>query len=110
MEISAAALQREQLKFDIAFCSALKRSNQTLNIILRDLNLENIPIYPSWRLNERHYGALTGFNKRQMAEAYGEEQVSRLEFYNIHFEYGIFIFLTSQLFDRFERLPIVWYT
>lgn len=71
-------MKRENMKFDIAFCSGLKRSKQTLDIILNELDCTDIPVYSSWRLNERHYGALTGFNKRQMAEAYGEEQVCNL--------------------------------
>lgn len=73
--VSSAALLKENCKFDVAFCSALKRSNRTLNIILNCLHCADIPIYSSWRLNERHYGALTGFNKREMAEVHGEEQV-----------------------------------
>ncbi|XP_063704116.1 phosphoglycerate mutase 1-like [Culicoides brevitarsis] len=74
-EISAAALRKENLQFDIAFTSCLKRAHQTLEIVLRELSLEKIPVVMDWRLNERHYGALTGFNKREMAEVYGEEQV-----------------------------------
>lgn len=76
--ISASAMKSEKMKFDVAYCSALKRSNQTLDIILSELGCNDIPVHSSWRLNERHYGALTGFNKRQMAEAYGEDQVCRL--------------------------------
>ena len=60
--------------FDIAYTSVLKRANHTLDIILEELNL-NIPIYKSWRLNERHYGALQGLNKDETKKQYGEEQV-----------------------------------
>lgn len=74
-EISAAGLRKEKLQFDIAFTSCLKRAHQTLEIVLKELSLEKIPVVMDWRLNERHYGALTGFNKREMAEVYGEEQV-----------------------------------
>lgn len=74
-EISAAALRKEKLQFDVAFTSCLKRAHQTLEIVLKELSLEKVPVIPDWRLNERHYGALTGFNKREMAEVYGEEQV-----------------------------------
>src|SRR6516165_989485 len=61
--------------FDIAFTSVLKRAIRTLWITLDELDLMWIPIEHSWRLNERHYGALQGFNKAQTAAQYGEEQV-----------------------------------
>lgn len=73
--MSAAALKRENITFDVAFTSCLRRANQTLEVILKELNLTHIPVHKLWRLNERHYGALTGFNKRQMADIYGEQQV-----------------------------------
>lgn len=60
--------------FDVAFTSVLKRANKTLDYILEELNLD-IPIYYSWRLNERHYGALQGLNKAETAEKYGADQV-----------------------------------
>ena len=61
--------------FDIAFTSVLKRAIRTLWIALDELDLMWIPIEHSWRLNERHYGALQGLNKAQTAARYGEEQV-----------------------------------
>lgn len=61
--------------FDIAYTSYLKRANDTLTYILKELNEENIPIKYSWRLNERHYGALQGLNKDDTRKKYGEEQV-----------------------------------
>ncbi len=61
--------------FDLAYTSYLKRANDTLNYILEELNEKNIPIKYSWRLNERHYGALQGLNKDDTREKYGEEQV-----------------------------------
>ena len=61
--------------FDRAYTSLLKRAIHTLNIVLEEMNLDWIPIDKSWRLNEKHYGALQGFNKAQMAEKYGEEKV-----------------------------------
>lgn len=61
--------------FDIAYTSYLKRANDTLTYILEELNEENIPIKYSWRLNERHYGALQGLNKDDTRKKYGEEQV-----------------------------------
>jgi 2,3-bisphosphoglycerate-dependent phosphoglycerate mutase len=61
--------------FDIAFTSVLKRAIRTLWIILDELDQMWIPIHNHWRLNERHYGALQGLNKIEMASKYGEEQV-----------------------------------
>ena len=68
-------LKKNNYDFDIAFTSVLKRANHTLDLILKELNLENIPICYSWRLNERHYGALQGLNKHEMTLKYGESQV-----------------------------------
>lgn len=61
--------------FDVAYTSYLKRANDTLTYILEELGEENIPIKYSWRLNERHYGALQGLNKDDTRKKYGEEQV-----------------------------------
>ncbi len=62
-------------QFDAAFTSVLKRAIRTLWIILDEMDLMWIPVYRSWRLNERHYGALQGLNKSEIAQKYGEEQV-----------------------------------
>lgn len=61
--------------FDVAFTSVLKRAIHTLWLALGEMDLMWIPIYNSWRLNERHYGALQGLNKAETAAKYGEEQV-----------------------------------
>ena len=61
--------------FDLAFTSVLKRANDTLYYILDELNERNIEIKYSYKLNERHYGALQGLNKDEAKEKYGEEQV-----------------------------------
>jgi len=61
--------------FDIAYTSVLKRAIRTLWITLDEMDLMWIPVYNSWRLNERHYGALQGLNKSETAEKYGEAQV-----------------------------------
>ena len=61
--------------FDVAYTSVLKRAIHTLWIILQEMNLEWIPVTNAWQVNERHYGALQGLNKSEMAEKYGEEQV-----------------------------------
>jgi 2,3-bisphosphoglycerate-dependent phosphoglycerate mutase len=61
--------------FDIAFTSVLKRAIRTLWTTLEELDLMWVPVEHSWRLNERHYGALQGLNKAQTAAKYGDEQV-----------------------------------
>jgi 2,3-bisphosphoglycerate-dependent phosphoglycerate mutase len=61
--------------FDLAFTSVLKRAIRTLWIVLDELDLMWIPTLISWRLNERHYGALQGFNKAETAKKFGEQQV-----------------------------------
>lgn len=68
-------LKKLDYTFDIAFTSVLKRANDTLYYILDELNEKNIPIKYSYKLNERHYGALQGLNKDETKEKYGEEQV-----------------------------------
>ena len=68
-------LKEKGYKFDLAYTSVLKRANDTLDLILKEMEEENIPIKKSWRLNERHYGALQGLNKTETAEKYGAEQV-----------------------------------
>ena len=62
-------------KFDCAHTSVLTRAQVTLQTILKEIGQEDIPIYKTWRLNERHYGGLTGMNKAETAAKYGEEQV-----------------------------------
>lgn len=69
------ALKEKGFTFDIAFTSVLKRAIRTLWIVLDKMDLMWIPVINSWRLNERHYGALQGLNKAQTAQKYGEEQV-----------------------------------
>ena len=68
-------LKKEGYVFDVAFTSVLKRAIRTLEITLKEIGLEKIPVHKSWRLNERHYGALQGLNKSEMAAKFGEEQV-----------------------------------
>jgi 2,3-bisphosphoglycerate-dependent phosphoglycerate mutase len=63
------------LTFDLAYTSVLKRAIRTLWIVLDELDLMWIPVERSWRLNERHYGALQGLNKAETAAKFGEEQV-----------------------------------
>ena len=66
-------LKSKKIKFDIAFTSSLTRAQKTLSYILETIG--NVPIKYSWKLNERHYGALQGLNKNEMRAKYGEEQV-----------------------------------
>src|SRR5216117_3982597 len=61
--------------FDVAFTSVLKRAIRTLWLALDEMDLLWIPVYKSWRLNERHYGALQGLNKAETAAQHGEAQV-----------------------------------
>lgn len=68
-------LKAEGFTFDVAFTSVLKRAIRTLWIVLDEMDLMWIPITNSWRLNERHYGALQGLNKAETAAKYGEDQV-----------------------------------
>ena len=63
------------LTFDVAYTSYQKRAIKTLNLFLEELDLLWIPVHKSWRLNERHYGALQGLNKAETAKKYGDEQV-----------------------------------
>lgn len=68
-------LKEKGFGFDVAYTSVLKRANDTLGYILEELGEQDIPVKKSWRLNERHYGALQGLNKDETREKYGEEQV-----------------------------------
>ena len=68
-------LKEKGFTFDLAFTSVLKRAEDTLDYILKEMDLSNIEIRHSWRLNERHYGALQGLNKDDTKKKYGEEQV-----------------------------------
>jgi len=68
-------LKDEGFTFDVCYTSYLKRAIHTLDIVLDEMDLEWLPVNKSWKLNERHYGALQGLNKKETAEKYGEEQV-----------------------------------
>ena len=69
-------LKEQGLGFDIAFTSVLKRAIRTLWIVLDEMDLMWVPVLHSWRLNERHYGALQGLNKTETAQKYGKDQVA----------------------------------
>lgn len=68
-------LKENGYDFDVCYCSYLKRAINTLNIVLSRMDRLWLPVIKTWRLNERHYGALQGLNKAETAEKYGEEQV-----------------------------------
>ena len=91
-------LKEKGFSFDVAFTSVLKRANRTLDLILNELDEKNIPIYKSWRLNERHYGALQGLNKAETAEKY-------LEMKGYYSEY---VPHTECLKDTIERVIPYW--
>jgi 2,3-bisphosphoglycerate-dependent phosphoglycerate mutase len=68
-------LKKEGFVFEKAYTSCLKRAVKTLNCVLDRMDLDWIPVEKSWRLNEKHYGALQGLNKSETAQQYGDEQV-----------------------------------
>ena len=68
-------LKKEGYTFDVAYTSVLKRAIRTLWSVMDEMDLMWIPVYRSWRLNERHYGALQGLNKAETAAKYGGQQV-----------------------------------
>lgn len=69
------ALREKGFHFDIVYTSVLKRAIKTLHLALEELDQMWLPVIKDWRLNERHYGALTGLNKAETAARHGEEQV-----------------------------------
>jgi len=68
-------LKKEGYVFDLAYTSVLKRAIKTLWLALEEMDLMYLPVINNWRLNERHYGALQGLNKAEMAEKHGMEKV-----------------------------------
>ena len=78
-------LRHEKISFQTAHTSVLMRAIKTANIVLDEIGQSYLPIYKTWRLNERHYGALRGLNKDYTRELYGEERVAlwRRSFYTV---------------------------
>ena len=74
-KLAGKLLKEEGFDFDICFTSYLKRAIHTLNHILDEMDRNWLPVIKTWKLNERHYGALQGLNKAETAEKYGEDQV-----------------------------------
>jgi 2,3-bisphosphoglycerate-dependent phosphoglycerate mutase len=75
-QAAGACLKQEGLEPDVAYTSVLKRAIHTLWIVLDELDRAWIPVHRTWRLNERHYGALQGLNKAETAKEHGNEQVA----------------------------------
>ncbi|MEG6551831.1 2,3-diphosphoglycerate-dependent phosphoglycerate mutase [Desulfocurvibacter africanus] len=73
--LAAKLLQDDGYSFDICYTSVLKRAIKTLWIVMEDMDLMWLPVQRTWRLNERHYGALQGLNKAETAREHSEEQV-----------------------------------
>lgn len=90
-------LKEKGFTFDVAYTSYQKRAIKTLNYILEEIDQLYLPVYKTWRLNERHYGALQGLNKAETAEKYGNEQV--------HIWRRSFDVAPPKLEDGDERLP-----
>ncbi|NLG49485.1 MAG: 2,3-diphosphoglycerate-dependent phosphoglycerate mutase, partial [Chloroflexi bacterium] len=74
-KLAGELLKQEGYTFDVAYTSVLKRAIKTLWVILEEMDLMWIPVINTWRLNERHYGALQGLNKAETAAAHGDDQV-----------------------------------
>lgn len=72
---AARLLHDSGFSFDVTYTSVLRRAIRTLWIVLDDMDLMYLPVHHSWRLNERHYGALQGLDKRETTEKFGKEQV-----------------------------------
>ncbi|EMF0257629.1 2,3-bisphosphoglycerate-dependent phosphoglycerate mutase [Enterococcus hirae] len=70
-------MNEQGLVFDIVYTSVLKRAIKTSQLALEEMNQLYLPVQKTWRLNERHYGALVGKNKTEMKKEYGEEQVKK---------------------------------
>ncbi len=68
-------IKKAGFTFDMAFTSVLKRATRTLKLTLKEIGNQKLPTKQSWRLNEKHYGALQGMNKAETAKTYGEGQV-----------------------------------
>ncbi|XP_022215402.1 2,3-bisphosphoglycerate-dependent phosphoglycerate mutase isoform X2 [Drosophila obscura] len=73
--VATPALLESQLDFDVVYTSVLDRSKKTADLILSNMDRAHVPVKADWRLCERHYGNLTGFGKREIANIYGEDQV-----------------------------------
>jgi len=120
-------LKQHHFTFDLAYTSYLKRAQQTLAIALETLGQPDLPVIQDWRLNERHYGGLTGLDKDEMRQRYGEAQVHIWRrsydvppplpteplsqypgFDNRYADFGDIIPQTESLKDTLDRFLPVW--
>ena len=72
---SGRTLEASGFQFDVAFTSVLQRAELTLQTILEHVGQPDLPVIRSWKLNERHYGSLTGMDKEETKKKYGVDQV-----------------------------------
>ena len=75
--VAGQMLSRSGMKFDEVHTSLLRRCIRTTNLVLMEMGQEYIPVFKNWRLNERHYGDLVGFNKKEVVKEHGKDQVKR---------------------------------
>ena len=75
------ALAHDGFKFDVAHTSVLQRAQTTLAAVLQEIGQTDLPVEKTWRLNERHYGGLTGLNKAETAAKHGDAQVQVEDLY-----------------------------
>jgi 2,3-bisphosphoglycerate-dependent phosphoglycerate mutase len=75
--VAGKMLDKSGIKFDQVHTSLLRRSIRTVNLVLMEMGQEYLPVYKSWRLNERNYGDLVGKNKKQVVMEHGKDQVKR---------------------------------
>lgn len=110
------ALKESGFQFDVAHTSVLTRAQKTLAAILDGIGQSDLSVEKSWRLNERHYGGLTGLNKSETAAKYGEEQVTlscpcqcslyykieRLCCHHLYVMFSVYLILLSPSTSRFK--------
>ena len=97
-------LKEMNLTFDVAYTSYLKRAIKTLNIVLEEMDELYIPVYKSWRLNERHYGALQGLNKAETAKN-NPNTINITILFNIIDQLLLLILLSTLLFLMLVDFP-----
>lgn len=117
-KVAGKILKKQGFEFDRAYCSVLKRATQTLGIVLKEMGQESLPKEYAWQLNERHYGALQGLNKKATVKKYGKEQVFiwRRSFKEkppalkkpSHFYPGAVSPITESLEDTWQRILPFW--
>ncbi|XP_016361573.1 phosphoglycerate mutase 2-like [Sinocyclocheilus anshuiensis] len=104
----AQAIKDAGMKFDVCYTSVLKRAIKTLWTIMEVTDQMWLPVVRTWRLNERHYGGLTGLNKAETAAKHGEEQVKINWWHGCKFDHVPFLFYQSRRYKGLKEgeLPI----